>query len=102
MNYLTKYGKGRKKFQEGGVAPAPAGGEMSGEDLIALAEATVAGDQAAAAQLGMLVAPMLLEQAGAAAGGGGGGGGAPMPQEAPAPTEGEPVFRKGGLFVRKA
>ncbi len=97
MDYLKKYGT--RKLQEGGPAPAPAGGEMSGEDLIALAQATIAGDQAAAAQLGMLVAPMLLEQAGAGAGG---GGGAPEAPAAPtAPVEGEPMFRKGGLFVRK-
>jgi len=96
MSYLDTYGK-KRRFQEGGVAPeaAPvqAGPEQGGggqeEQILALAEATVAGDQAAAAELGMMLAPMILQevQAGAAA----------APEEAPA--EAQPVFRKGGRFV---
>lgn len=104
MNYLEKYGKQPRKFQEGGPVPAPQGGAPeggggpSGEDVLALAQATVSGDQAAAAQLGTLVAPMILEQAGGA------GGGAPQaaPEAVPAPAEGEPVFKKGGQFLKRA
>jgi hypothetical protein len=51
--------------------------------ILALAQATVGGDQAAAAQLGAMLAPMILQvQAG------GGGGRRNGPQEA------QPVFRK--------
>jgi len=102
MDYLNKYGKNRK-FQEGGMAPAPAeaapaggggGGEMSGEELLGLAQATMQGDQQAAAQLGTLMAPMIMEQMQAQ-----GGGGAPAAEAAPA--GGEPVFKKGGEFLTK-
>jgi len=104
MDYLNRYGKAPRKFQEGGMAPAPEGapaeGGVSGEDVLALAQATVSGDQAAAAQLGTLVAPMILEQAGGGAGAP--QGGAPAPEAAPAPAEGEPVFRAGGQFLKRA
>jgi len=103
MNYLSKYGKNRK-FQEGGMAPAEAapaggggGGEMSGEELVGLAQATMQGDQQAAAQLGTLMAPMIMEQMQAQ-----GGGGAPAEGGAPPPEGGgEPVFKHGGEFLRK-
>jgi hypothetical protein len=55
----------------------------------ALAQATVGGDQAAA-QLGAMLAPMILQEVQA-----GGGGG----EEEMAPQEAQPVFRKGGKFV---
>jgi hypothetical protein len=55
----------------------------------ALAQATVGGDQAAAAQLGAMLAPMILQEVQA------GGGG----EEEMAPQEAQPVFRKGGKFV---
>ena len=96
MSYLSKYGK-KRKFQVGGeMAPAPvqagpAEGGGQEEQILALAEATVGGDQAAAAQLGAMLAPMILQEVQAASGGG-------APAGAPAPGA-EPVFKKGGKFV---
>jgi len=97
MEYLKTYGK--RRFQAGGEAPAPApaeggGGGGEGEQILALAQAAAQGDPQAAQELGFFLAPMILEQAGA-----GGGGAAPAP--APAPGGEEPVFRKGGEFLRK-
>jgi hypothetical protein len=104
MSYLKNYGTKNRKFQEGGammaeeapMAPAPmapeAGPEAGGqeEQILALAEATMQGDQEAAAQLGQLLAPMIMQEVQANA------GGAP----APGPEAGaQPVFRKGGKFV---
>jgi len=111
--YMNKYGKKNTlKFQEGGMMPeeggappapeaggAPAGGGDE-EQLIAWAEAATQGDQEAAMQLGMAIAPMIMEQAAAASGGGGAEGGMP-PEGAPA-EGGTPVFRKGGSFIGKA
>lgn len=108
MNYLQRYQR-KPMFQGGGeMGPPPpaagpqgpppgpgpeAGGGGGGgeEQLIALAEATMAGDMEAAAQLGQALAPMILQEVG------GGGGGAPA---GPAPGE-QPVFRKGGAFLGK-
>lgn len=96
MNYLNKYGTKGRKFQEGGMAPeaapaqaGPAAGGGQEEQILQLAEATVAGDQEAAAQLGAMMAPMLLQEMQAGA------------QQAPAGPDagGQPVFRKGGKFV---
>lgn len=96
MSYLNKYGK-KRKFQEGGVAPeaapvqaGPAEGGSQEEEILALAQATVGGDQAAAAQLGAILAPMILQEVQA------GGGQEATPAMAP---EAQPVFRKGGKFV---
>jgi hypothetical protein len=69
MSYLNAYGK-KRRFQEGGVAPAAApvqagpeqGGGGQEEEILALAQATVGGDQAAAAQLGAMLAPMILQE----------------------------------------
>jgi len=108
MGYLSKYGT--RKFQAGGeMAPAgpeapaaPAGPEAGGgeEEIIGLAQAAAGGDMEAAAQLGMMLAPMILEQAGA-----GGAEGAPAGPEggemAPPQEEGAPVFRRGGKFIGK-
>lgn len=115
--YLKKYGKNNTlKFQEGGempaeaaVPPAPEAAPEAGapegggneEQLIALAEAATQGDQQAAMELGMALAPMIMEQA--AAMGGGAEGAAPVEQGAPAPAEGgTPVFKQGGSFIGKA
>lgn len=102
MSYLNTYGK-KRRFQEGGVAPAaaapapvpagPAEGGGQEEQILALAEATVGGDQAAAAELGTMLAPMILQEVQAAAGGAEG-----APEGAPMP-EAQPVFKKGGKFV---
>jgi len=102
-DYLNTYGVRRhSKFQMGGPmpaeggmppeggAPAEGGGGDPQAEIIALAEAAAAGDMEAAAQLGMMVAPLILEQAGGA------GGGAPA-----GPEGGAPVFRKGGRLIRK-
>ena len=111
MGYLSTYGKGSRKFQEGGMmgeapagpeAGAPAGPDAgagqdqaaAGEQMLALAEATVQGDMEAAAQLGQALAPMILEQVQAEGGG--------MEGEAEMAPEGaEPMFSRGGVFVGK-
>jgi hypothetical protein len=119
VNYLAKYGT--RRYQGGGGMPAPGGAEggMPAEggappeggmpeggappeggqggdpqaEIMALAQAAAQGDQAAAAQLGMALAPMILEQAQGGAQGGPEGG-------APAPAEGgAPVFRRGGRLA---
>ena len=105
MGYLDAYGNKKRKFQEGGaMAPAPApvqaGPEAPGaggqeEQILALAQATVQGDQQAAAELGAILAPMILQELEAA----GGAGGAEAGGQAPAPQGAEPVFRRGGQFV---
>jgi hypothetical protein len=107
MGYLNTYGKRARRFQQGGAmapeamdaAPQPAApeeGAGSGqeEQILELAQAAVAGDQQAAAELGMLLAPMILQQVEAGMAEGGPEGGAPAEPAAP-----EPVFRKGGVFV---
>ncbi|MCK5787460.1 MAG: hypothetical protein KAH32_00470 [Chlamydiia bacterium] len=106
-NYLAHYGT--RRYQGGGEMPAPAGpeGGMPQEggappqeggggdpqaEILAMAQAAAQGDQAAAAQLGMALAPMILEQAGQ--------GGAPEGGGGPAPAEGgAPVFRRGGRLA---
>ena len=104
MSYLKTYG--RRKFQEGGempAGPAPApeagpeaaggGAEQEAQQVLQLAEATMAGDEAAAAELGKMLAPVIMQEVQAQ-----GGGGAPAEG---APAEGAPVFRRGGQFLRK-
>jgi len=126
MGYLNTYGRTRKYQGGGGMPPAAGdmggapggdmggapggapGGEMGGapggaqemdeQQLIQLAEAAMQGDQEAAAQLGFMLAPMILEQAQAMMGGGGAEG-APA-EEVPA-EGGTPVFRHGGAFLGK-
>lgn len=95
MSYLKQYGTKTEKFQAGGMAPAPAeaapaGGGGGEEQIIMLAEAAVGGDQAAATELGMMLAPMIMQEAQAQAGAG-----------APAEAQAQPVFKKGGKFVKK-
>jgi hypothetical protein len=108
MSYLDKYGKKARRFQDGGAmpegemappqqaGPVPAEGqegqEGQEEQILQLAEAAVAGDEQAAAQLGMMLAPMILQQMEAEMQAGAGA-------EAAAPAAPEPVFRKGGKFV---
>ena len=82
------------------AAPAPDAGmeqeaEGTANHVLQLAEATVAGDMQAAQELGVMMAPMILEQVQA---GGGPGGAEAAPAEAPT---GEPVFARGGTFQRK-
>ena len=81
------------KFQEGGAmapqsgAPAPQGGEDPMAMLIQGAQQAIEGQDC---QVAMQVCQMLLELAGGGAQGG-----------APAPAEGEPVYRRGGRLVRR-
>lgn len=99
MSYLKNYGTRKRKFQEGGAmmaesapaAPGPEAGPEAGgggqeEQIMQLAEATMQGDQAAAAQLGQMLAPMIMQEVQ--------GAGAPAPE-----AEAQPVFKKGGKFV---
>ena len=81
-----------RKFQEGGpveAAPAPAaqGGGDPMQMLLELANQALQGQDCNAA---MQVCEILLQVVQQAQGGG-----------APAPTEGEPVFRKGGILTRR-
>ena len=87
------------KFQEGGAmppqggAPAPQGGEDPMAMLMQGAQQALEGQDC---QIAMQVCQMLLELAG-----GGAQGGAPAEEAAPAPAEGEPVYRRGGRLVRR-
>lgn len=88
------------KFQAGGPmpagapAPAPQGGEDPTAMLLQGAQQAVQGQDC---EMAMQVCQMLIEALG--------GGGSPqeaVPQEAaPAPAEGEPVYRRGGRLVRR-
>lgn len=93
--------KFRNKFQEGGPMPqeqAPQGGapvEQGGDDPMAeLVQAATQAAQSGDCDTALQVCQMLIELA---------GGGAPAPEaeEAPAPAEGEPVYRAGGRLVRR-
>ena len=80
-----------RKFQEGG--PMPQGGE---DPMMMLVQGAQQALEAQDCEIAMQVCRMLLELA---------GGGAPAeaaPQEpAPAPAEGEPVYRRGGRLLRR-
>ena len=79
-----------RKFQEGGAMPAgaPAAAPQGGEDPMAmLLQGAQQAVQAQDCQIAMQVCQMLLELAGGEA--------------APAPAEGEPVYRRGGRLVRR-
>lgn len=85
------------KFQAGGPMPAGApaqGGEDPTAMLLQGAQQAVQGQDC---EMAMQVCQMLIEALG--------GGGSPQevaPQEAaPAPAEGEPVYRRGGRLVRR-
>lgn len=87
------------KFQEGGAmppqsgAPAPQGGEDPMAMLMQGAQQALEGQDC---QVAMQVCQMLLELAG-----GGAAPGAAPEEAAPAPAEGEPVYRRGGRLVRR-
>lgn len=76
-----------KKFQVGGQMPA------GGEDPMAiLMQGATQAVQSGDCEIAMQVCQMLVEMA----------GGAPAEATpAPAPAEGEPVYRKGGRLVRR-
>lgn len=89
-----------RKFQAGGPmpagapAPAPQGGEDPTAMLMQAAQQAVQGQDC---QMAMQVCQMVIEALG-----GGGGPQKAAPQEAaPAPAEGEPVYRRGGRLVRR-
>lgn len=88
------------KFQAGGPMPAgaPAPAPQGGEDPTAmLLQGALQAVQGQDCEMAMQVCQMLIEALG--------GGGSPQetaPQEAaPAPAEGEPVYRRGGRLVRR-
>lgn len=99
------------KFQEGGVAPTPqeqgmaapagqptgapapaAGPDAGGDPIMQLAQMAQQALQAGDGQLALAVCEGFLQLIQQMAGGAGG------PQEAP---QGEPVFKNGGLIVRR-
>lgn len=84
-------------FQAGGTAPAnpqtPQGGEDPTTVLLQGAQQAVQGQDC---QIAMQVCQMLIQALG------GGGNQEPTQQEsAPAPAEGEPVYRRGGRLLRR-
>lgn len=89
-----------RKFQAGGPmpagapAPAPQGGEDPTAMLMQAAQQAVQGQDC---QMAMQVCQMVIE----ALGGGGGPQEAAPQGAAPAPAEGEPVYRRGGRLVRR-
>lgn len=89
-----------RKFQAGGPMPAgaPAPAPQGGEDPTAmLTQAAQQAVQRQDCQMAMQVCQMVIEALG-----GGGGPQEATPQEAaPAPAEGEPVYRRGGRLVRR-
>ena len=113
-NYLSQYGSKQKivrSYQMGGPAPAPAPAPAQGgggeDEIIQLASAAIEGDMEAAAQLGMMVAPMILEQSGGAPAGGQPPMDQGMPPEdpgmeadpgMPAARQGAVLYRAGGKF----
>ena len=91
MKFINKFQEGGAMAPQGG-APAPQGGEDPMAMLMQGAQQALDGQDC---QVAMQVCQMLLELAGGAAQGG-------APQEAaPAPAEGEPVYRMGGRLVRR-
>lgn len=89
-----------RKFQTGGPMPAGAGAPapQGGEDPMAvLMQGAQQAVQAQDCEVAMQVCQMLLELAG----GGAPAEGAPAPETAPAPAEGEPVYRRGGRLLRR-
>lgn len=83
----------KNKFQEGGQMPAGAPAPSGGEDpMMVLIQGAQQALQSQDCQIAMQVCQMLIELAG--------GGGAPA-EAAPAPAEGEPVYRMGGRLLRR-
>ena len=85
------------KFQEGGAAPTPqeqgmAAPDAGGDPIMQLAQMAQQALQAGDGQLALAVCEGFLQLIQQMAGGAGG------PQEAP---QGEPVFKNGGLIVRR-
>lgn len=79
-----------RKFQEGGAAPAPQGGE---DPMVMLLQMAAQAVQSQDCQAALQVCDALLQLVQQAQG----GGGAPA-EEAP---QGEPVYRRGGRLVRR-
>lgn len=77
-----------RKFQAGGPMPAQGGAEDPMAMLMQGAQQAVQGQDC---EIAMQVCQMLLEMS----------GGAPAPEEAPAPAEGQPVYRMGGRLLRR-
>lgn len=89
-----------RKYQEGGPMPAgaPAPAPQGGQDPMAmLMQGAQQAVQAQDCEIAMQVCQMLLELAG-----GGNAPASPAPEAtAPAPAEGEPVYRRGGKLLRR-
>lgn len=87
----------KRKFQEGGTAPAEQIAPQNGQDPMAqLVQGAAQAVQSGDCNVAMQVCQMLMELAG-------GGEGAPAPQEEAAPeaAQGEPVYRMGGRLLRR-
>lgn len=80
--------KGINKFQTGGAAPQ-GGGDPMQEILMACQQAVETQD----CQIALQVCQVMLEMTGSAP--------APAPAPAPAEAPSEPVYRKGGVLVRR-
>lgn len=94
-----KLGKSINFLQAGGPmpaeggAPAPQGGQDPAAMLLQAAQQAV---QSQDCQIAMQLAQMVIEMLGGAMA----QGGAPA-EEAPAPEEGQPVYRMGGRLLRR-
>ena len=83
------------KFQAGGPAPAPAGGEQ--DPMAILIQGAQQAVQSQDCSVALQVCQMLLELTQQAAP----APAAPAESAAPAPAEGEPVYRMGGKLSRR-
>jgi hypothetical protein len=96
MSYLNAYGK-KRRFQEGGVAPAAAQFKQVLNKVVvdkrrnSCCSGYCGGDQAAAAQLGAMLAPMILQRSYKLV----------VVVVRMAPQEAQPVFRRGKFVGRQ-
>lgn len=88
--------KNISKFQEGGAMPPqdPAAAQGGQDPMVMILEGAMQAIQNQDCQIALQVCQALAEMAGA--------GAQPAPEAAPAaPAEGEPVYRTGGILVKR-